>query len=52
MVIYYKRFANMFRFIDDLTSFNDSGEFEHNFKQIFPPELVLKKENLSNNDLS
>ena len=38
------------RFIDDLTTLNDSGEFERSFKEIYPPELVLNKENLSNNE--
>ena len=40
------------RFIDDLTTLNDSGEFEWSFKEIYPPELVLNKENLSNNERS
>ena len=40
------------RFIDDLTTLNDSGEFERSFKEIYPPELVLSKENLSNNERS
>lgn len=40
------------RFIDDLTTLNDSGEFERSFKEIYPPELVLNKENLSNNERS
>ena len=44
-----KESANMFRFIDDLTALNDGGEFERSFKEIYPPELVLKKENLTNN---
>ena len=40
----------MFRFIDDLIVLNFGGEFERNFKEIYPPELILKKENLSNNE--
>ena len=40
------------RFIDDLTTLSDSGEFERSFKEIYPPELVLNKENLSNNERS
>ena len=32
----------------DLTAINDRGEFKQNFKVIYPLELVLKKENLSN----
>ena len=39
------RRLNTFRFIDDLTAANDYGEFERSFKEIYPPELTLKKEN-------
>lgn len=35
----------LFRFIDDLTAINGSGEFKHTYKEIYPPELKLKKEN-------
>lgn len=38
-------FNNSFRFIDDLSIFNDNGEFEKNIKNIYPKELELKKEN-------
>ena len=41
-----RRFANTFRFIDDLTALNDGGEFERSFREIYPPELELKKENV------
>ena len=44
-----RRYGNVFRFIDDLNSMNDGGEFERSFGEIYPPELELKKEN-SNND--
>ena len=37
-------FSNIFRFIDDLCSFNND-EFENNFDDIYPDELELKKEN-------
>ena len=40
-----RRFLNTFRFIDDLIAANDYGEFERSFKEIYPPELSLKKEN-------
>ena len=40
-----RRFLNTFRFIDDLIAANDYGEFERSFKEIYPPELTLKKEN-------
>ena len=36
-------FGNIFRFIDDQTSQNDSVEFEGNFHGIYPSELKLKK---------
>ena len=39
-----RRFRNTFRFIDDLLAVNDDGEFERSFKDIYPPELELKKE--------
>ena len=39
-------FANIFRFIGDLTAFNDCGEFERNFHEIYSPELELRKESL------
>ena len=40
-----RRFLNTFRFIDDLIAANDYGEFERSFKEIYPSELTLKKEN-------
>ena len=39
-----RKFSNTFRFIDDLNAMNDSGKFEEHFKEIYPPELELKKE--------
>ena len=42
-----KKFANIFRFIDDLIVVNDNGEFERSWKEIYPSELVLEKENQS-----
>ena len=39
-----RKFRNTFRFIDDLLAVNDDGEFEKCFKEIYPPELELKKE--------
>ena len=38
---------NIFRFIDDLLAINDQGEFGKSFLEIYPPELVLNKENIS-----
>ena len=42
-----RRYSNIFRFIDDLSAFNDGGEFQNNYREIYPPELELGKENLS-----
>ena len=39
-----RKFRNTFRFIDDLLTVNDDGEFEKNISRIYPPELELKKE--------
>ena len=36
-----RRFANIFRFIDDLIAVNDGREFERCFKEIYPCELEL-----------
>ena len=37
--------CNIFRFIDDLNSINDGGEFESNYCDIYRDELELCKEN-------
>mgnify|MGYP001792462320 CR=1 FL=1 len=42
-----RRFTHTFRFIDDLLAINDGGMFENYYKEIYPQELELKKENLS-----
>ena len=39
---------NSFRFIDHLQSLNDGSTFEKHYKNIYPTELELKKENNSN----
>ena len=39
-----RKFGNTFRFIDDLCAINDGGLFEKHFREIYPPELELKKE--------
>ena len=44
-----RRIANVFMFIDDLTKLNDGEEFKESFKQIYPLELLLEKQNVSNN---
>lgn len=38
-----REFANIFCFVDDLRTINDNFEFAKNFKEIYPPELALKK---------
>jgi len=47
-----RRFGSTFRFIDDLCAINDNSEFEKNFKDIYPEELDLKKENANNTEAS
>ena len=46
--ILVRKFGRVFRFIDDLLAVNDGNEFERYHQQIYPPELVLKKENVTN----
>ena len=40
-----RKLCNIFRFIDDLNSINDDGEFKSNYSNIYPEELQLGKEN-------
>ena len=47
-----RKFSNVFRFIDDLCAINDDFEFRKNFKNIYPPELELKEENISTSHAS
>ena len=47
-----RRFANVFRLIDDNTALYNSREFNQSLKEIYPPELVLKKGNGSNSERS
>ena len=47
-----RRFGNVFRFIDDLNAINDGGEFDRCYKDIYPLELELKKENNGNSHAS
>ena len=39
-----RKFCNTFRFIDDLFTINDGGEFLNYFQEIYPPELQLNHE--------
>ena len=45
ILIKTRKLCNIFRFIDDLTSIYDGGEFESNYYNIYPKELQLGKEN-------
>ena len=47
-----RKVCNIFRFIDDLNSINDSGEFESNYSNIYPEELQLGKENTDKHEAS
>ena len=44
--------CNLFRFVDDLNSIIDGGEFENNFSNIYPEELLLGKENTDKHEAS
>ena len=45
-----RKFSNIFRFIDDLIAINDGNEFENHYNEIYPSELILKKENSSHTE--
>ena len=45
-----RKFGKVFRYIDDLLTINDGGEFEKHYSLIYPEELELKKENVSNTE--
>ena len=47
-----RKLCNIFRFIDDLNSINDGGEFESNYSNIYPEELQLDKHEASFLDLN
>ena len=42
------KFNKTFRFIDDLIDLNNDGILERIWNEIYPEELVLKKENIGN----
>ena len=46
------KFSNMSRFIGDLATINDDGEFEKVYHEICPPDLKLKRENRPDAELS
>ena len=37
----------IFRFIDGLITINDGNEFENHYKEIYPPQVILKEESTS-----
>ena len=43
-----RKINSSFRFIDDLLSLNDDSTFEKHYKNIYPTDIELKKENNSN----
>ena len=45
-----RKFGNIFRFIDDLIAINDGNEFENHYNEIYPSELILKKEKTSHTE--
>ena len=47
-----RKLCNIFRFIDDLNSINDGGEFESNFSKIHHEELQLNRENTDKDEAS
>ena len=47
-----RKLCNIFRFIDDLNSINDDGEFESSYSNIYPEELQLSKENTDKHEAS
>ena len=44
-----RKFSHTFRYIDDLLTINDGGMFDRYYKEIYPEELQLKKENINCN---
>jgi len=42
-----RKFSHICRYIDDLVTPNDDNEFSKSYLQIYPPELKLNKENIS-----
>ena len=47
-----RKLCNIFRFIGDLNSINDGGEFESNYSNIYPEELQLGQENTDKHEAS
>ena len=47
-----RKLCNIFRFIDDLNTINDGGEFESNYSNSYSEELQLGKENTDKHETS
>ena len=47
-----RKLCNIFKFINDLNSINDGGEFESSYSNIYPEELQLGKENIDKHEAS
>ena len=47
-----RKLLNIFRFINDLNSINDSGEFESSYSNIYPEQLQLGKKNTDKHETS
>ena len=47
-----RKVCNIFRFINDLNSINDSGEYESSYSNIYPEELQLGEENTDQHEAS
>ena len=45
-----RKYSNIFRFIDDLIAVNDGKKFENHYDEIYPPDLILKKEKTSHTE--
>ena len=45
-----RKFGNVFRYIDDLLALNDGLSFESYYHEIYPEELQLTKENVTNDE--
>ena len=45
-----RKFGNTFRYIDDLLAANDGNSFESFYRDIYPSELELGKENSTNSE--
>ena len=47
-----KKYSSMFRFLDDLASIDNGGEFERVYHEIYATELQLKRKNRSYTETS